>query len=248
MIERLTRNPLVLALVLLAAALLGALAYAALRGPVAGAADRSATEAVVRDYILAHPEIIPEAMQRLRDRETGEVISASRAAIVEPFGNAWKGAENPDVTIVAYMDYACGYCRASLPVLDRLIASDPRVRVVFRELPILSQESRTAAEWSLAAAQQGRFAAFHDALYASGRLNQQAIDNAAAAARLDRAAAQRFIATPAVENELSSNLSLAGRLGMTGTPAWVVGDRVLSGALPLEAMKAAVEAARQSSD
>ncbi|WP_448501526.1 DsbA family protein [Sphingomonas sp.] len=245
MIERLTRNPLVLAAVLLAAALAGAAVYAAARGPTAvGGGDRTATEAVVRDYILAHPEIIPEAMQRLRDRETGEVVRASRAAIVEPFGNAWKGAANPDVTVVAYMDYACGYCRASLPMLDRLIASDPGVRVVFRELPILSQESRAAAEWGLAAAQQGRFAPYHDALYASGRLSQQAIDGAILRAGIDRAAGQRFIATPAVADELSSNLAIAGRLGMTGTPAWVVGDRVLSGAIPLEAMKAAVAAAR----
>lgn len=246
MIERWTRNPLVLVAILLAAALAGAAVYAAARGPVASSTDRAATENVVRDYILANPEIIPEAMQRLRDRETGEVVRASRAAIVDPFGNAWKGSANPDVTVVAYMDYACGYCRASLPMLDRLIASDPGVRVVFRELPILSQESRTAAEWSLAAAHQGKFAAFHDTLYAGGQLNQQSIERAIDRAGVDRAAARRFIATPAVADELSSNLAIAGRLGMTGTPAWVIGDRVLAGAIPLDAIKTAIEAARKT--
>jgi protein-disulfide isomerase len=188
--------------------------------------------------------MIPEAMQRLRDRETGKVVAGQRAAITAPFGNAWKGAKTPDVTVVAYMDYACGFCRQSLPMLDRLIASDPKVRVVFRELPVLSAESRVAAEWSLAAAEQGRFPAYHDALYAGGQLSQASIDAAIARAGVDRSRGQAFVKTPAAEQEISRNLQTAGQLGMTGTPSWVVGDRVLSGAVTLDAMKDAVAAAR----
>ncbi|TKD51011.1 DsbA family protein [Sphingomonas baiyangensis] len=246
MIERLTRNPLLLALAFVAAALAGAAVYAATR-PAAGGADRGAIEAVVRDYVLANPEIIPEAMERLRAKETGKVVAENRQAIVEPFGSAWKGAADPQVTVVAYMDYACGFCRQSLPMLDQLMATDPGVRVVFRELPILSAESRTAAEWSLAAARQGKFAAFHDALYASGRLTPQAIEAAIARAGIDRSAGAAFTRSQAATEELSRNLSIAGKLGMTGTPAWVVGDRVLSGAVPLAAMQASVRAAREAS-
>ncbi|UZK68063.1 DsbA family protein [Sphingomonas sp. S1-29] len=243
MIERLLRSPILLAIAFLFAGLVGAAVYASVR-PAAGGADRAGVEATVRDYILANPEIIPQAMERLRDRETGKVVQANRAGIVTPFGSAWKGAKTPDVTVVAYMDYACGYCRASLPTLDRLIAADPKVRVVFRELPILSAESRTAAEWSLAAARQGKFAAYHDALFAAGRLTPQSIDAAIARAGLNRAAGQAFARSKAATDELSKNLSMAGQLGMTGTPAWVIGNRVLAGAIPLEQMQAAVTAAR----
>lgn len=239
MIEKLARSPVVIALAFLLAALAGAGVFALLR-PAGGSADAAA----VRAALLERPEMVTEAMQRLRDRETGKVVAGQRAAIVTPFGNAWKGAANPDVTVVAYMDYACGYCRQSLSMLDRLMAADPKVRVVFRELPVLSAESRVAAEWSLAAAQQGKFPAYHDALYAGGQLSQASIDAAIAAAAVDRAKGQALLKTPVAEREISGNLQTAGQLGMTGTPSWVVGDRVLSGAVTLEAMKDAVAAAR----
>ncbi len=227
---------------LVLAALLGAGAFALLQ-PLATPASGQ-HDAAVRAALLAHPEIIPEAMEALRDRETGKVIAANRAAIVDPFGTAWKGDPAGDVTVVAYMDYACGYCRGSLPILDQLVGSDPDVKVVFRELPILSEASRRAAQWSLAAAEQGKFAAYHDTLFASGALTDAAIDAAIAAAGLDRARGQLVAESDAVQAELQKNLALAGQLGMTGTPAWVIGDRVLSGAQPLQAMATAVEKAR----
>lgn len=239
MIDKLARNPLAMLLAFLLAAIAGAAIFAALR-PASGGVDAAA----VRAALLENPEIIPEAMQRLRDKETGKVIASQRASIVTPFGNAWKGAADPQVTVVAYMDYACGFCRQSLPMIDKLIASDTGVRVVFRELPVLSAESRVAAEYSLAAAEQGKFATFHDTLFAAGQLSQASIDAAIDRAGLDRARAKAFIATPAAEQEISRNLQTAGQLGVTGTPSWVVGDRVLSGAVTLQAMKEAVAAAR----
>lgn len=198
----------------------------------------------VRGYLLAHPEVIPEAMQTLQDRETGKAIAANRAAIVEPFPGAVGGNPAGDVTLVAYMDYACGYCRASLADIAALVAADPRVRVVYRELPILSAESRTAAQWSLAAAEQGRFMPFHEALYAAGRPGPATIAAAAARAGLDTARAARVAASAPVAAEIGKNLRLAGALGMSGTPAWVIGDRILSGAVGREALAGAVRAAR----
>lgn len=240
MMARMLGRPVVLALAFLLAALVGAAVYAIVRPAASGGVSAEA----VRTAILERPEMIPEAMQALRDRETGKTVAANRAAITTPFGDAWKGSANPDVTVVAYMDYACGYCRQSLPMLERLVASDPKVRVVFRELPVLSAESRVAAEYSLAAAEQGRFKPFHDTLFAVGQLSQAAVDAAIARAGVDRARAAAFVKAPAAEQEISRNLQTAGQLGMTGTPSWVVGDRVLSGAVTLEAMQEAVKAAR----
>ncbi|PXA94031.1 disulfide bond formation protein DsbA [Nostoc sp. 3335mG] len=207
--------------------------------------DRTATETVVRDYILANPEILPQAMQRLQAKEAGKAVAANRAAIVEPFPGAIAGNPNGDVSVVAYLDYACGFCRASLPAITGLIAGDPNVRIVYRELPILSQGSRTAAEWALAAALQDKFKPFHDALYAAGRVDDATIDAAARAAGLDMTAARAAIASPQIAGEIERNLKTAGALGFSGTPSWVVGDQVLGGAQTLPALQAAVAEARR---
>lgn len=206
------------------------------------ATDRVRIERVVRDTILAYPEIIPEAVQRLQDRETGKQVAANRAAIVEPFGSAFAGNPKGDVTVVEYYDYNCGYCRASLPTIARLIESDAGIRVVFRELPVLSEESRTAARLSLAAAEQGRFTAFNAALYAGGRVSPATMAAAAARAGVDTARAAQGNAR--YEAEIARNLQVAAGLGVTGTPSWVVGDRVLVGAQPLEKLREAIALAR----
>lgn len=204
------------------------------------AAERARTEGIVHDYLLAHPEILPQAMQTLQDRETGKQVSALGPAVTTPVGSAWAGNPRADVTLVEYFDYNCGYCRASLPIIAKLVASDPKLRVVYRELPVLSAQSHVAALASLAAARQGKFAAFHDALYAAGPVSDATIAAAAAKAGVTVPATP----APADEAEINRNLKTAGALGMTGTPSWVIGNRVLSGALPLETLQAAVAAAR----
>ena len=122
---------------------------------IAGVAA-SAAAVQVREYLLAHPEVIPEAMQRLQDRNNAKVIAANRADILTPVGSAWAGNPNGDVTVVEYLDYNCGYCRASLPVVDQLIAADPKVKVIYRELPVLSPESDTAARYAIVAGRAGQ--------------------------------------------------------------------------------------------
>lgn len=235
-----TLRPWVLAVLLVAAGAVGggvAAAVQALRAP-SGAGD-------VRAFLLAHPEVIPEAMQRLQERESGKAIAANRPAVEQPFPGAVGGNPAGDVTIVTYMDYACGYCRTSLPDLANVVKTDGKVRIVYRELPILSADSRTAAQWALAAAEQGKYLPFHEALFASGRPNQAAIAAAAQAAGLDLVRARRVAASAQVAAELGRNLQTAGALGMTGTPAWVIGDRILSGAVGAAALKDAVDAARR---
>ena len=219
-------------LMALAGGLVGAGAVAAL--------DRPGDE--VRDYLLAHPEVIPEAMQKLQEREAGRSVSANRAAITTPFGSAFAGNPKGDVTLVEYYDYNCGYCRASLPAIRQLVAEDPRLRVVFRELPILAESSRSAARISLVAAAQGKFNAFHDALYAGGRVSDATIAAAARTAGVDTGRLSAL--APRIDAEIARNMETAARLGVTGTPSWVVGDRVLSGALPVEELKRAIAAAR----
>ena len=245
MTDRLSKHPLALAALALVAALIGAGAFWLVQRAAPsslGTADRARVERVVRDYVLAHPEIIPEAMDLLRARETGKVIDANADAILKPFHAAWAGNPDGDVTVVEYFDYNCGYCRASLPNVAQLIASDPKVKIVYRELPILAESSATAARLSLAAAEQGKFTAFHDALYAAGQVTDTTIAAAARTAGVDLRRAAAF--TPRADAEIASNLAIMRQLGMTGTPSFVIGNHVVSSVLSLEELQKAVAAAR----
>ncbi len=221
----------------------GALAGAAATGGVASApvstTDRTAIEKIVRDYILEHPEILPEAMQKLQERETAKAVTANRKAIETPFAGAWEGAKDGDVTVVEFFDYACGYCRASLPDIDRLLKDDPRVRIVYREFPVLGPDSEAAARVSLAAARAGKYPAFHRALYAGGHPDAQTVRKVAASLGIDPAG---FGA--AAQTEIDANLSLQRALDIRGTPSWVIGDKVLNGAVGYDGLKNAVAEAR----
>ena len=207
--------------------------------------QRGGDGAQVRAYLLENPEVLQEAMERLRLKQAAAQIAPHRLALETPYAGAWIGAAKPEVTLVQFFDYACGYCRASLPDVQRLVKENPSVRGVFRELPILSRESEVAARASLAAAEQGRFTAFHDALYAAGRPSADTIAAAARSAGLDQAKLAETMKSPRAEQELAQNVELARTLGFTGTPSWVVGNQVLSGAVGYEALKKAVEEARE---
>lgn len=232
-----TIRPWVLGALLLLAGVLGGAAAFGLQQLQPAPGD-------VRAYLLTHPEVLPEAMAKLQERETGKLVAANRDAIFTPVPGMVGGNPNGDVTVVTYMDYACGYCRASLPEIDQLVASDKGVRIVYRELPILSADSRNAAAWGVAAAEQGKYLPFHTALFAAGRPTEAAVMAAAAKAGLDVARARTVVAAPQTAAELDKNLRTASALGMTGTPAWVIGDRIVSGAVPQEQLIAAVKAAR----
>lgn len=202
-------------------------------------AERAKIEQVVRDYILSHPEIIPEAMEKLQQRETASAVGSYRKRIETPYAGGWAGNPQGDATLAIFYDYACGYCRASLPDIERLLKDDPKLKIVFRELPILSEDSEAAAKVSLAAAEQGKFKAFHDALYAAGRPTPDNVAKAAKAAGVTPGAL-----SAAGQREIESNIEIARALRFTGTPSWVIGDQTLNGAVGYDALKAAVAKAR----
>lgn len=225
-----------LPLVAVAAALLGAGATLLV--------SRHSDGSQIREYLLANPEVIPEAMQRLQEKHNAKIIAANRADILTPVGGAWAGNPNGDVTVVEYLDYNCGYCRASLATVDQLIAAEPKVKVVYRELPVLSQESETAARYAIVAGRLGKYDALHRALYAGGPLTEASMDEALATAGLDPTKVKAEAKSASVEAAIKTNLSLMRPLGMTGTPTWVIGDRVVSSVMSLEDMRDAVAAAR----
>ena len=139
-------------------------------------------ERMVRDTLVANPEIIVDAGQALRDKQYAETLVPIRNLLEKPFYSSWKGAEQPEVTLTYFFDYACGYCRMSNPDIERLLKEDKDLRVVYRELPILGPDSVAAARVSLAASKAGKFGQYHDALYAAGRPGPDTIAIAAKSA------------------------------------------------------------------
>ena len=221
----------------------GIIGAALTAGALALAGPSMFGERLVRDALVSQPEILVDASQALRDQQFAKTLEPIRASVERPFHSSWKGAAKPEVTMTYFFDYACGYCRQSNPDIERLLKEDKGLRVVYRELPILGPESVAAARVSMAASKAGKFAQFHDSLYAAGRPGPETIAMAAKAAGIPADP----VNDPAQEAELRANMSLAQQLGATGTPLFIVGDRVINAAAGYDALKEAVDAARQRS-
>ncbi|HEX8388085.1 MAG TPA: DsbA family protein [Sphingomonas sp.] len=217
-----------------------ALGGAALGAGGVYAVGKASGGAMVREYLLANPEVIPEAMERLQRREQARAVAKAGGGVAKPYPGAFMGNPDGDVTLVEYYDYNCGICRASLPVVRELIRRDPKLKVVFREMPVLAPSSRDAALASLAAARAGRFAAFHNALFGRGPVTS---DSIAAAARTAGVALPGPDRT--ADAEIERNLRTANELGITGVPSWVVGDQVFVGGHGVERLRQAIAEVRR---
>lgn len=199
-----------------------------------------------REALMANPEILPEAIEELQRREMLARIEPVRGELETPFPGAVLGNPNGDITLVEFSDYACGYCRMSVEHVNQLIAANPDLKVVIREYPILSAGSTDAARMALAAAQQGRFEEFHNAMFSFENLTSDNIETAAQQAGVDVARARTAIESGAFENQLENNVFLARNMGISGTPAWIVGNQVFSGAVGPETLSDAIAEARDS--
>jgi protein-disulfide isomerase len=231
-----------------AAILLAGVAGAALAAgaaPAAAPADKAAIEKIVREYILAHPEIIPEAMTRLESREVTRLLDSNRKEIETPFAGAVAGNPKGDVSVVVFFDYACPYCRQGHADVTKLAASDPGVRIVYRDFPVLSPASEEAAMASLSAAQQGRYARFHNSMFETpGKVAHERTIAMVRTAGLDEMRTAKDLEAPALKAEIKKNLELGRALGLTGTPSYVIGNQILSGAVGYDKLKEGVAAAR----
>ena len=221
----------------------------AVLGGFAGAALWSGLgfgDEATRKYLMAHPEVLPRAMEVLEQRERQARIAPVRDQLELPFPGAVLGNPEGSITLVEFTDYACGYCRMSVGDVERLVAANPDLKVVIREFPILRPESADAARMALAAAQQGKFAAFHKAMFDLGTPSAETIEAAAKQAGVDLEKARAAIAGGRFEPFLQANHELAARIGINGTPGWVIGDRVIDGAVGHAALASAIEEARES--
>lgn len=218
------RNTLLTALLALVFGFLGAAAWS-----WSGLADNR-----TRAFLLDNPDLLPQMAQAYEEQEAAKRLAQMGGAVFEPFPGAVLGNPQGSKVLVEFTDYNCPYCEASLKDVKRLIAEDPDLKVVIREWPIFEGSDRSS-RMALAAGLQGKYRAFHDAMFATGD-----VDAAAKAAGLDLARAERDAASEAVSTEIARNLDHARALGFTGTPAWIAGKTPFGGAVGFERLKAAL--------
>ena len=260
MLKSFSPRAVILALALAVLALAGVIAY--LQVPKLNSLnassrinveDQDAIGAVVRDYILANPEIIPEAIQVLQARQRGMRL-ASMASELTP-GPASLEAGNPqgDVTLIEFFDFRCPFCKRAYADVEKLIADDANLRVIFKQFPILDQGDSTLsydlARAGAAAARQGQYLAFHDAVFAwpTRVENMDTVFAIAQAAGLDIDRLRQDIDDPAIARAIERNIAVGQALGLGGTPAYVVGEQIIEGAVGYDRLAQAIAATRRGS-
>ena len=244
-------------------AMAAALAALALMAPLAAAAhpehggvpDREKMGEAIRDYLLKNPEVVEQALRALRAKRQAEQQRRAEAAIAEN-GEALRAhpmspvSGNPqgDVTVVEFFDYRCGYCKRALPAMTALLEEDPNVRVVWKEFPILGPVSEFAARAAMAAVRQGRYYPLHLALMKEPELTERKVLDIAGRTGLDVERLRRDMEDPAIRAYLDETRALARKIGISGTPAFVVGGRFVPGVVDAARMKELVATARAGGD
>ena len=231
-------------------------AAAPVRAEPATDAKRSEFERMLKEYLAAHPEAIQEALDTLASRKAAAKAEQQKAAIKANGGELFSslrqvtlGDRAGDVTLVEFFDYNCGYCKRALTDLIQLMKSDPKLKVVLKEYPILGPDSVEAARVAVAVRMQDageRYLAFHRKLLENRGHNDKARALAAAEeAGLDMARLERDMASEEVTQSLDESTRLGKALAINGTPGYVVGERVIIGALGEQVLKDSIAAVRK---
>ena len=208
-------------------------------------------ETTIREYLLNHPSIIREAMQALQIKEEKEKqeraannLNSAKKSLFSDSDTPTAGNPHGDVSIAVFFDYNCGHCKKSLPALKELLAKDSSLRIVYKELPILGPQSLLAARAALAAHRQGKYVEFHNALIESGEINDDAIKSIAERLGLNFATLQKDMNDPKISESLNNNFLLANALEINGTPAYIVGEQIIPGAIDSDSLSKIVSIER----
>jgi len=225
-------------------------------GNTAVAADTSQDEFEqrVRNYLLAHPEVISDALNRLEAKQGEQDAAAAQAALKAHAAEVFQDPDSPvsgnpngNVTLVEFFDYNCPYCKMMSPLMAQAEAADPQLRIVYKEFPILGPGSVFAAKAALAANTQGTYVAFHRALYqVRGHIEEPQVLEVARTVGLNVDRMKTDMKDAALDSLLEKNVNLAQTLHITGTPGFVAGDQVTTGATDLKTFQALIAKARSA--
>jgi protein-disulfide isomerase len=243
------QETLMTSLRLLTVAVLAICMTACGKSPSAMAAGDPAFDARVRQYLLAHPEVIEEAIAKLQAEKQvaaagvlAKRIDTHRAAL-ERDPRDYVINPNGKVTVVEFFDYRCGYCKLAEPEMAKLIKANPDVRFVFKEFVIFGAQSEAAARAAIGARAQGKYYDLHQRFMGEKALDEAALPRLMQASGVDIAKAKAAGAQDAVTKQLADVHALAQQLGVEGTPAFFIGDTMVPGA-DMDAVKAAIASAK----
>ena len=215
--------------------------------------QRQAIEGIIHDYLLAHPEVLIESLRKAEsnlksdaDEKAKQALVARRSEIFDDPQTPVGGNPKGDATLVEFFDYRCPYCKRMNPTLRELLAADRKLRIVYKEFPILGPVSVAAARAALAAHVQGQYEAFHNAMMAAtGEITEDTVYRIAGSVGLDLVRLKRDMASPQIAAAVKANLDLANALDIHGTPTFVVGDQIVPGAIDRSAIEDLVAGARK---
>ena len=242
------RNPRLVAFALV----LGIVASTLGARPVVGADEPKLTqqeiEKIVHDYLLREPEVLAEALRLLQQRQSSaaaqkakQAIRDHQQALLSDQSSPVEGNAQGKVTIVEFFDYRCVHCRRVASTIDQLVRSNASVRVVYKNFPVLGEPSVLAARAAVAAQQQGGWPKLHRAMLAyEGDFTTETLLKLGTSVGLDSGKLKTDMMSPATDKALQANLTLAAALGVDVTPTFVIGERVIRGALSAEAFQALV--------
>ncbi len=217
--------------------------------------EKEKLEQAIRAYLLEHPEVIIEALEKYEAQERSAQEKAAAAALIAQKDKLFdhpmtpiSGNPNGDVTVVEFFDYQCGFCKRSLNTVLDVLRSDKQVRVVWKELPILGPASEFAARAAMASDKQGKYEEYHIAIMSSrGRLTPEKVMRLASKVGLDVERLKRDMEDPKITAYLQETLQLAQTLGINGTPGFVIGNKLIPGAIDSTRMHELIAEARNQS-
>ena len=206
-------------------------------------------EKIVHDYLLREPEVLAEALRSLQQRQSSaaaqrakQAIRDHQQALLSDQGSPVEGNAQGKVTIVEFFDYRCVHCRRVASTIDNLMRSNASVRVIYKNFPVLGEPSVLAARAAVAAQQQGGWPKLHRAMLAyEGDFTTETLLKLGTSVGLDSGKLKTDMMSPATDKALQANLTLAAALGVDVTPTFVIGERVIRGALSAEAFQALVD-------
>lgn len=212
-------------------------------GEPAHSLTKQDVEAIVQEYIMAHPDVLLQSVEALRARQEAEKKEAAHASLVSRKADLFEdpsapvaGATGNVVRVVEFFDYRCGFCKRTDPTIMALIAQNPNVRVIFKEFPILGPESTLAAKAALAAHRQGAYLKFHASLMGSNEpVSQASLETLAVQLGLNLPQFKTDIESPEIHETIERNQLLAQTLNVNSTPTFVVESELVEGALDEEA-------------
>jgi protein-disulfide isomerase len=208
--------------------------------------QRQAIEAIIRDYLMQNPDVLIEALRTAEDAKGKQTLSDRRAEIFNDPATPVGGNPHGDVSIVEFFDYRCPYCKQVQPALETLLGHDPKLRFVYKEMPVLGPSSVVAAHAALAARLQGKYEPFHNAMMATkGQISEDVVYRVAGSVGLDVERLKRDMASPEIDQAVKANLALAEALDIRGTPGFIIGDHIIPGAIELDSLKDLIAESRK---